>query len=108
MQLGVKSRLFLLNIVPTAGNYTTLRVVQDLKSALSFTEEEHKALKFVTKGDMTTWDEKSNHPVDIPIGEKAEDVIKDALRDLDSQKKLIVDFMPLYAHFVLGEDWKEE
>lgn len=108
MQLRAKSRLFLLNIVPGVGDYTTLGIIQKLKEDLSFTEEEHKALKFTTKDNMTSWDEKADTPVDILVGEKATDVIKDALRDLDSKKKLLVDFMPLYAHFVLGEEWKEE
>lgn len=107
MLLRVKSRILLLNVLPAMGGFDTLRIVRELQSALSFSEEEHKKLDFKQIGEMTRWKEE-DASVDVPMGEKAADVIKDALRELDSRKKLSADLMPLYEHFVLGEDWKED
>jgi hypothetical protein len=105
MLLNVKQRLLLLNVLPDEGTYDTLKVVRDQQNLLSFDEEELKRLKIQRNGDMYVWDEKVDEPVDISIGEIASSLIKGALRKLDNEGQLKVEFLPLYEHFVEGEDW---
>lgn len=105
MLLNVKQRLLLLNILPNEGNYDTLKIVRDQQDALSFTEEEYKGLQIKRDGDRYTWDEANDPLVDIPIGEVAVSIIRRALRLLDEEGLLKVEFLPLYEHFVEGEEW---
>ncbi|KKN23993.1 hypothetical protein LCGC14_0899310 [marine sediment metagenome] len=105
MLLNVKQRLLLLNILPGESNYITLKVIREQQERLSFSEEELKRLKVKREGDRYIWDETIDVPVDIEIGESARGVIKLAFRELDQQGQLKVEFLPLYEHFMEGEDW---
>jgi len=44
MKLRTYERLLLLNVLPREGDLTMIRIVRQLREALSFTEEEHAAL----------------------------------------------------------------
>lgn len=126
MELNVYDRMTLINVLPKQGDITTLRIVNKLREALSFSEEEHKALQFqrvyhcqvcgedtlkptcekcggvgAWKGRMI-WRREADVPADIPIGEKATDIITEALKDLNRQKKLTPAHLPLYERFVPG------
>ncbi len=108
MLLNVKQRLLLLNILPDEGNYDTLKIVRDQQNLLSFNEEELKRLKIRREGEMYQWDEAADEPVDISIGEMSFNMIKMALRRLNEEGKLQMEFLPLYEHFVEGEDWPSD
>ena len=84
---------------------------------LSFSEEELKEKFIRQSGDTYTWGdpenedviaaaEAVNQPVDIPIGERAFDVIKSSLNATNREGKLLMEFIPLYEHFVEGKEWK--
>ncbi len=105
MLLNVKQRLLLMNILPSESNYITLKVIRRQEEFLSFSEEELQRLKVEKDGDMYHWDEAADEPVDIEIGESARGVIKLALRQLDQEGRLKAEFLPLYEHFIEGEDW---
>ena len=104
MELNVFERLNLLNILPKEGTFITLRIVHQLRDALSFNEEELKVLQF--KQDMergtVQWNSEADKPTEIQIGEKATDLIVDALKELDKQKKLTDQHFVLYEKFVEG------
>lgn len=108
MLLRVGDRIGLQSVLPSRGSFDTLRIVRDLQSALSFSEEELKRLDITRNGELFKWDGKVDSPVDIPIGEKATDVIKAALVELDSRRQLQAGLLSLYEHFVLDKAWKEE
>lgn len=85
--------------------------------ALSFSEEELKAMFMRREGDTYTWGdpeaedpvaaaEAVNQPVDIPIGERAFDVIKSTLNRANNDGRLRQEFIPLYEHFCEGKEWK--
>lgn len=105
MLLTVKERLLLLNILPSESGYITLKVIRAQQDLLSFSDEELQRLGVKREGDMYTWDEGVDEPVDIEISESARDIIKQALRQLDSGGQLKMEFLPLYEHFVEGEEW---
>lgn len=104
MLLSVFERLLLLSVLPKEGDLTTIRIVRDLKSALSFTESEHAVLKFqvdpATGG--TKWDNQID-PVEIPVGSKAHKLITDALDELNKAKKLSLEHLPVYERFLEAE-----
>ncbi len=105
MLLNVKQRLLLLNILPDESNYIELKVIREQQERLSFSDEELQRLKVKRQGDIYTWDESLDEPVEIEINESARGIIKIAFRQLDQQGQLKVEFLPLYEHFIEGEDW---
>ena len=49
-----------------------------------------------------TWDNERGRTVEIPIGEKATDVIVAALKRASGANKLTVDMIDLYDRFIIG------
>ena len=100
MELKVSDRLILLNLLPKEGDFTTLKIVRKLREDLSFSEAEHKALEFKQENGNIQWKQAGDIPKDIPIGEKASDIIVDVLKKLDKEKKLQESHFNLYERFV--------
>jgi hypothetical protein len=107
MILTVKQRLLLGAILPNQGDFTTLKIITKLQQDLSFSEEEHKLLQFSTDAEkgFTHWNAAAEKDVqkDVPMGEKAQDIIKDALKKLNSEKRLQMDQLELYEKFCSDE-----
>ena len=101
MKLPVSDRLILLGILPKEGDFTTLKILRQMKDELSFSEEEHKKLNFRQEGETILWDEELEGK-EVTFGEKATDIIVDAFRKLNDQKKLRIEQMELYERFVGG------
>lgn len=103
MRLNVFERITLLGLLPSEGNFVTLKVVRDSQNVLALTEKELKDFDVteVRDGDKTryTWNEAGNEGVGIELGEKACDLIKDALEKLDKEKKLTKNHFNLYEKF---------
>jgi len=99
MQLNVKERLVLLQMLPgLRGNLATLRIIDDLMRDLGFTEEEYKELGFEADGDQLRWNE-SDAVKDVEIGPKARESIQGALRGLDKGGQLSRDHLSLCDKF---------
>ena len=101
MKLSVGDRLILLGVIPQQGDFTTLKIVRNMRDDLSFSEEEHKKLKIRQEGEMMFWEE-GLEDKEINFGEKATDIIVDAFKKLNEQKKLRIEHMELYEKFVEG------
>lgn len=99
MELGIMERIQLLNILPAEGNVVTLRIVQKLRTELGFTETEIKEHEIKTENDQVKW-KTADYKVDISIGEKAMDIIKEAFRKLDREGKMQASILPLYDTFM--------
>ena len=99
MLLDIRDRLLILSVLPNEGNILTIRILRDLKNALSFTEEEIKehGIKEAAEG-FTTWN--APYSKDIAIGEKATDIIKDVLKAKSDSRKLSIEMIDLYERFV--------
>lgn len=102
MNLTVQERIMALSILPQQGSYAMLKTLHKLRLSLSFNDEDFKKFGIVeTEVDgqrKTSW--KSNDEAEIPIGEKATDLIIDSLRKLDKQNKLPEQAMSLYEKFI--------
>lgn len=100
VKLYLGERIALLGILPAEANFVTLRVLRDLKQQIGIKEEEFKKYDIVQEGDKIRWGEKGLEEVEFEIGEKAEEIITDALKELDRTKKLHETHMSLYEKFV--------
>lgn len=109
LKLNILERISLLNVLPHEGSIITLRIMRELQSKLSFTEEELKKYKMKNTqspdGRTTiTWDEDfSLKETDIEIGEAATGIIVNELKKLDSQNRLRMEMLSLYEKFVEGK-----
>ncbi len=104
MKLSVGDRLILLNVLPQQGDIVTLRIVRDLQSALSFSEKEHKQLKFTQEGQRVNWTGEASKA--IPIGPKAHIIIQTELEKQSSEGTLPMQAITLYERFC-GEATEE-
>lgn len=93
-----------LGVLPPEGDYSTLKILNQLKLSLAFSEKEMKEWGIATDdlNNRTTW--KINGAAEIPIGEKATDIIVAALKQLNQEKKLSIDSMTLYEKFIPSDD----
>lgn len=97
--LTVFERLVLLNLLPHEGEFTTLKLMRELRESLSFDEAEHAALQFQQEGTQVRWNINAEHNKAIAVGEKQHDIIAEILKDLNKQKKLRDEQYTLYEKF---------
>ena len=100
MNLSVLDRLVVLKVLPKEADYATLKILMNLRLSLSFTEEEIKEWGIVSDLDHNRTGWKTDGMADIPIGEKATDIIVAAFKRLDKEKRLSVEDMDAYEKFV--------
>ena len=110
MKLNIPERIALLNILPAEGDAVSLRIVRDLKNALSFSEQEVKRFKLKNTmkpdgtGAVVIWDSKfSNITKDVKVGDVAKSIIVGQLKMLDNTKRLRLELLDLYERFVSPE-----
>ena len=104
MKLTVFERITLLGVLPEHGNFVTLKIIRQLREALSFTEQELASLELKQDGDLVTWNPAAAEPggSEIIIGEKATDIIVEALKKLNDEGKLMEQHFTLYEKFIGG------
>jgi len=100
MKLNILERLKLLQLLPQEGNFITLTIVNKLKETLSLTEAEFKEFEVKEDGVNTTWNAKGQEERELEIGEKASDIIAEALNKLNDENKLTAQHMSVYEKFV--------
>ena len=105
MLLNTFERLILLNILPREGDFTTLKIVRNLREDLSFSEQEHKDLCITVdpKTGNVKWKTEADKEADILIGYKANALITSVLEKLNAEKKLTEQHFSLYEKFI-GEE----
>lgn len=99
MQLTVLERLLALDVLPATGSLTTLKIVQDARSMLSFDEAEHAALKLRDADGMVLWDATAETVKDVPLGAKAQAIIRERLTELSKTEKLRLEHLTLCDKF---------
>ena len=105
-KLNLGERFALLGLLPSEGNFATLKVVRKLRESLSLTEEEikHFEVKQIpTSGGQSqlTWSvEKATEEKEFEFGEFAIDMIKTELKKLEEDKKLEDKHFSLYEKFI--------
>jgi len=100
MNLSTLERLVLLSALPREANYDTLKILTNLRMSLSYSEEEIKEWGITSDAEKGTTSWKNDGEAEIPIGEKATDIIVDALKQLDREEKLTEEMMGTYEKFI--------
>ena len=105
VKLSLRDRIALLNILPHEGNIITLRIMRDLQKDLSFSEAEISdyaiTMMQVNENIKTTWNAAGNKAVkNVKIGENAESIIVEKLKELNEKKQLRMSLLDLYERFV--------
>jgi hypothetical protein len=109
MKLSVVERITLLQILPQQGDFLTLRIIHELRQALSFTEDEiaEFGLEVDPEKSLVRWNQQATRDVEMPIGVKANRIIVDTLLELDNNKKLTEGHLSLYEKFCSGEEQED-
>lgn len=103
MILSVEERVITLSLLPKEGSFATLKILTKLRMGLSFTEEELKKWEIVEipKEGRINWE--TNGEAEIPIGEKATDIVVDALKKHDREQTLPLQAAGIYEKFITTE-----
>jgi len=103
MKLNLLERFLLMQLLPQKENFATLKIIHNLKMALSFSEEEVIQCEVKSENGMTYWNDKGLEEVEICIGNKAKDICIQALKDADKNKLLTEKHLSLYEKFISEE-----
>ena len=100
MKLNLLERVTILGILPQEANFLNLKIIKDIQDVVSFTEEDFKEFDIKQTDGKITWNAKGTEEKEISIGEKATDIIVEALKELNKDKKLTANHYSLYVKFV--------
>jgi DNA-directed RNA polymerase alpha subunit len=103
MLLKLLDRFLLLKALPKEGSYATLKIVQDLKHNLALNEDEFKEYEVKEEEGNIVWNADKDDGKDVPIGEKATDIIIIALKKRDRDGELTEQEIPVYEKFIKGD-----
>lgn len=100
MELRIKQRVVLLNVLnEVTGNIAEIRILGELRSALSFSEDEHVEFEIQEGGGQMAWNGEKDRAAEIEMGEVARWIIADRLRELDRQRQLTADHLEIIDLF---------
>lgn len=104
MNLTVKERLVLLNILPGQETYANMLIVRELIGELGWGESDRKDLGLQEDGEgNVTWDDGKETVKAVAIGPLAYELIKKGFKKLDSERAITAELLPFYKRFVLDE-----
>jgi len=100
MKLSIQERIVALGLLPEQGNFVTLKIVGQLKEALSFGEDEIKGSEIQQQDGQVAWNPSLDPMKEVEIGDVASAILRDALKKLDTESKLTNQHVGLYMKFV--------
>ena len=107
VQLTVQERLGAAALLPAKANFANMKLIRELREALSLSSEEMDGIEFkeAAQGDgrtQLTWNEEKAAEVvaDIPFDPKMYVVVMEALQKLDESEELEQTQVSLYEKFV--------
>lgn len=98
-ELTVLERLRLLEILPNQGNILTLRILNDLKNKVAFSESDLEKYELKQDGNNVTWN-REKEPAGIDFSIKEIEIIRTALEQLNKNERLTNDHIGLWEKFV--------
>ena len=108
--LNVGERIQLLRLLPSAGDITTIRIVREIREALSFSDDEHKKYSVTVQdaGDERSfikWDRIAGMETkEVEISDKICSMVKARLVNMDKMNELELSMIRFYEIFVEGLD----
>lgn len=100
MELTIMERVMLLNTLPEKGKLVNLKLLAELRSALSFNEEDIEAAGIIQNDEtgMINWEE--NITKEFDLGKKTTEIIVKELTRLDAEEALTPQHMSLCEKFL--------
>ena len=101
MILKAIDRLMLMKILPQQGDLLQTKIVSDMKAKLDFSEAEQQELdmKRTPEGNLQ-WTSEKDTGKEFSFGPRGLVIVKDTLKDLDKNKKLLAPHIPLWEAFI--------
>ena len=113
VKLTVKQRIDLQSVLPQQGDFLTVKMIRVLREDLSFTQKEHKLLKFVNHPNGSVeWDAKAALKCvkEFEIPETIISIIKETLEKLNTSKQITeahLDFYEMFMDLSTGDKKKK-
>ncbi len=106
VELSLFERYVVSNLYPREHNFATLKIIREIQMILTATEEEYAlaGLQDLPNGGVTAENWNAVKPKEIAFGDVAKELVVEALKKLDEQKKLTQLHFSLYEKFVIGEE----
>lgn len=106
VKLNLFERIVIMALLPVEGSFTTLKIVRDLQMELAPDEEEYKlaGLQDLEGGGINARDWGAVEEKEIIFGDKAKEIIVNALIKLDEGEKLRQEHFSVYEKFVLEKE----
>ena len=98
--LRVAERVTLMRLLPKEGDYLTYKIVHQLKDNVGFSEEDIKTFNIRQENDMLLWDKDKEDVKEVEFGEKAMEIVREALEKLNAEKKINEKNITLYEKFM--------
>lgn len=102
VKLNALERIIVLSLLPKETNYANWKIINDLKNQLAFSEKELSKLEL---REDENGNAVANWPAveekEITFGEITEKIVMDALKKLDSEKRLLQEHLSVYEKFVV-------
>ena len=99
MEMGVMDRLILLNTLPKQGDIVTVRVVRELREKLELAADEIAALGLKPGDPINSKTLEAAEKKELEFGKVEQGIIKNALGNLDKEKKLTEEHISLWDMF---------
>jgi hypothetical protein len=105
MELKVVERIMLgTMLAPIAADVVTLRIVRNLQTELSFSDEESEGLEFKQEGKRTTWNLDVPQIKEFEFKPAALRIIVEQLKRASASKTLTLQQLDLYDKFCPEEE----
>jgi len=95
IKLSVLDRMLLPAILPKKGGLVTMMTTRHLLKEIDFSAEEVKNLGLRENGEEVIWDPKKETILEVEITPAMEDLIKQALSQVDKDQNVSLDMVPL-------------
>lgn len=100
MEFNILERIILQELLPREGDYITYRIIKELRTELSFSEDEIKRYHIQQDKDRIIFDSANKETKNVEIGERIKEMIVSALKKLNEEKKINDNNVSLYEKFV--------
>ena len=101
MKLNIMERLMVAQLLPEKGSFVNLGLIRKAKENVSFNEQEHKDFQIkATEDGRITWVDPGNSDKDIEFGDTVTEIVKKALKEMDSKEELEEKYFSLFEKFV--------
>ena len=90
-----------MGVLPQNFNFADYRILNELKTAASFSEKEMKDLGMTQTDDKVNWTVADSPDKEIVVGKRATEILVAALKELDEKELLNEQVISLYEKFMI-------